>query len=180
MTCVFLACWVVTYALLACWIVTFLHRHHGVFLLSLTIFIKMSHSCRMDTTKNIQKYPNRQNVSYTQERDISRIFDIGHWTFECPMSNIEYPANFTLLLYTSSMQVSHDNIQSRGFETLRDLAVRRRSYRLVNIRHRVSNEITLTTWSWVDELTQLIIIDRNILFSFCLFELTLACRQTFY
>ena len=38
-------------------------------------------------------------VSYVEEREVSRIFDIGHWTFECPMSNIEYPANFTLFLY---------------------------------------------------------------------------------
>ena len=27
------------------------------------------------------------------------ILDIGHWTCECPMSNIEYPANFTFLKY---------------------------------------------------------------------------------
>ena len=32
-----------------------------------------------------------------KEREVSWNFDIGHWTFECPMSNIEYPANFTFL-----------------------------------------------------------------------------------
>ena len=32
-----------------------------------------------------------------KEREVSQIFDIGHWTFECPMSNIEYPAKFTFL-----------------------------------------------------------------------------------
>ena len=36
-------------------------------------------------------------IDITEEREVGRIFDIGHWTFECPMSNIEYPANFTLL-----------------------------------------------------------------------------------
>ena len=32
-----------------------------------------------------------------KEREVSRIFDIGHWAFECQMSNIEYLANFMFL-----------------------------------------------------------------------------------
>ena len=36
----------------------------------------------------------------SQEREFSRIFNIGHWAFEYRMSNIEYPANFTFPLYT--------------------------------------------------------------------------------
>ena len=39
-----------------------------------------------------------------KEREFSRIFDIGHWTFEYPMSNIEYPATFTFL-YENSVAV---------------------------------------------------------------------------
>ena len=35
---------------------------------------------------------------WMKEREVSWIFDIGHWTFECPMSNTEYPANFTFLM----------------------------------------------------------------------------------
>ena len=35
--------------------------------------------------------------TYCKEREVDRVFDIGHWTFECPMSNIEYPANFPFL-----------------------------------------------------------------------------------
>ena len=34
-----------------------------------------------------------------EERDVSRTVDIGHWTFECPMSNIGYPANSLFLWF---------------------------------------------------------------------------------
>ena len=33
------------------------------------------------------------------EPEVSWIFDIGNWTFECPMSNIEYPANFKFIAF---------------------------------------------------------------------------------
>ena len=41
-------------------------------------------------------------LDFTREREISWIFDIGHWTSEYPMTNIEYPANVTFLLYPTT------------------------------------------------------------------------------
>ena len=32
------------------------------------------------------------------EHEVIWIFDIGHWAFECPVPNIEYPTKFTFLI----------------------------------------------------------------------------------
>ena len=48
-------------------------------------------------------------TAHDKEREVSRIFDIGHWTFECPMSNIECPANFTFLSWYRNMSKAKDS-----------------------------------------------------------------------
>ena len=40
------------------------------------------------------------------------ILDIGHWTFECPMSNINYLANFTFLWTAGLLVISRWNYGS--------------------------------------------------------------------
>ena len=63
----------------------------------LEIDVTVPHTHLVHHTSQLDFYDKLQFHTKTKEREVSRVFDIGHWTFECPVSNIEYPANFTLL-----------------------------------------------------------------------------------
>ena len=118
---------------------------------------------RLCPGSDISRYPGLQgrwgklfgNITHCiQEYEVSWISDIGHWTFECPMPNIEYPANFTFLHPWSIWSRRVGPVKLALWHLLILLNIEKRSdishvCTRMPVSYRVSNKkIWMTCWNY--------------------------------